>query len=130
MTRDYITSFDPATGAHIGTFMADNEDDIKTRIIRATEAQETWRTTTFTQRRRVIRSLMKWLVDNQKGCAQVACRDTGKTCKSRVCGDGMPALMCWRLFVCSSDRCRTWRNNGNLLKDGVVDSPWRTGLTS
>jgi acyl-CoA reductase-like NAD-dependent aldehyde dehydrogenase len=79
--RHYITSFDPATGSHIGTFMADNESDIGQKIARAAQAQKTWRETTFTQRKRVVRSLMKWLVDNQKDCAQVACRDTGKTCQ-------------------------------------------------
>ena len=33
----------------------------------------------FHDRRRVMRSLKKWLVDNQETCAKVACRDTGKT---------------------------------------------------
>lgn len=29
-----------------------------------------------------MRSLKAWLVENQEACARVACRDTGKTCKS------------------------------------------------
>jgi hypothetical protein len=77
--RRYITSFDPATGLHIGTFLADNEEEIRGKIERAGNAQEQWRNTNFTQRRRVIRSLLKWLVDNQELCARVACRDSGKT---------------------------------------------------
>lgn len=77
--RRYITSFDPATGLHIGTFMADNEDEIQRKIKSAASAQKKWKRTTFTQRRRVVRSLMKWLVDNQEVCARVACRDSGKT---------------------------------------------------
>src|SRR2546425_523867 len=28
LERSYITGFDPATGSHIGTFLADNADDI------------------------------------------------------------------------------------------------------
>lgn len=76
----YITSFDPATGLSLGIFVADNEQDIHGKILRAQEAQKTWRETTFTQRRRVVRSLNKWLVDNQDDCARVACRDSGKTC--------------------------------------------------
>jgi acyl-CoA reductase-like NAD-dependent aldehyde dehydrogenase len=79
--REYITSFDPATGLHIGTFVADNEEEIQRKIARAADAQKDWRKTTFSQRRRVIKSLMKWLVENQEVCARVACRDTGKTCK-------------------------------------------------
>jgi acyl-CoA reductase-like NAD-dependent aldehyde dehydrogenase len=77
--RRYITSFDPATGLHIGTFLADNEEEIRRKIEKAGVVQKQWRNTNFTQRRRVIRSLLKWLVDNQELCARVACRDSGKT---------------------------------------------------
>lgn len=77
----YITSFDPSTGVHLGTFIADDEVQIRRKIELAQKAQRTWKVTTFQQRRRVIRSLLKWLVDNQEVCARVACRDTGKTCK-------------------------------------------------
>lgn len=79
--RRYITSFDPSTGVHIGTYLADNEAEIEAKIEKAQEAQIAWKKTTFQQRRRVVRSLLKWLVDNQEVCARVACRDTGKTCK-------------------------------------------------
>ncbi|KAF8061623.1 Aldehyde/histidinol dehydrogenase [Lyophyllum atratum] len=85
--RRYITSFDPATGLHIGTFVADNEEEIHRKIDLAGEAQLSWRRTTFTQRRRVIRSLMKWLVDNQDLCARVACRDSGKTLIDAALGE-------------------------------------------
>jgi acyl-CoA reductase-like NAD-dependent aldehyde dehydrogenase len=77
--RRYITSFDPATGLHINTFVADTESEIEEKIRRSTLAQREWKKTSFTQRRRVMRSLLKWLVENQETCANVACRDTGKT---------------------------------------------------
>jgi acyl-CoA reductase-like NAD-dependent aldehyde dehydrogenase len=80
--REYITSFDPATGFHIGPVIADNEVEIRNKIDQAGAAQRTWRKTSFTERRRVIRSLLKWLVDNKELCARVACRDTGKTSES------------------------------------------------
>lgn len=79
--RRYITSYDPATSLHIGTFIADNERDINNKIERAAQAQQEWSHSTFQKRKRVIRSLMKWLVDNQDDAARVACRDTGKTCE-------------------------------------------------
>lgn len=77
--RRYITSFDPATALHLMTALADNEAEIHQKIQKAVKAQKTWKHTSYTQRRRVIRSLNKWLVDNQESCAKVACRDTGKT---------------------------------------------------
>ncbi|KAL4259714.1 aldehyde dehydrogenase family protein [Pleurotus pulmonarius] len=85
--RKYITSFDPATSFHIGTIIADDEQDIRQKIRRASEAQASWKETTFTQRRRFMRSLLKWLVDNQEACAQVACRDTGKTLIDAALGE-------------------------------------------
>ncbi|KAF9009459.1 meiotic sister-chromatid recombination aldehyde dehydrogenase [Cyathus striatus] len=85
--RRYITSFDPASGFHLGTFLADNEDEIRRKIERASEAQQKWKHTSFTQRRRVMRSLKKWLVENQDACARVACRDTGKTLVDAALGE-------------------------------------------
>ncbi len=77
--RKFITSFDPATGLHIATTLADDKEAIELKIQKSVAAQKEWKTTSFTQRRRVVRSLLKWLVDNQDLCARVACRDTGKT---------------------------------------------------
>lgn len=78
--RKFITAFDPATGYHLATVSADTPEDIAQKIEWSKEAQKSWKTTTFTQRRRVMRTLLKWLVDNQDACARMACRDTGKTC--------------------------------------------------
>lgn len=85
--RKYITSFDPATGLHIQTYLADDQEEIARKIEKADAAQLSWRETSFTQRRRVVRSLLKWLVDNQDTCAKVACRDTGKTMVDAALGE-------------------------------------------
>ncbi|KAK7449668.1 Meiotic Sister-Chromatid recombination aldehyde dehydrogenase [Stygiomarasmius scandens] len=85
--RRYITGYDPGSGYHLTTALADSEEEIAAMIAKAEQAQRTWRKTTFTQRRRVIRSLKKWLVDNQELCARVACRDTGKTLIDAALGE-------------------------------------------
>ncbi|KIY65379.1 ALDH-like protein, partial [Cylindrobasidium torrendii FP15055 ss-10] len=85
--RQYITSFDPASGLHIGTFMADDAEVIAFKIQQAADAQKTWKHTSWRERRRVIRSLLKWLVDNQDLCARIACRDTGKTMVDAALGE-------------------------------------------
>ncbi|KAF9553817.1 ALDH-like protein [Agrocybe pediades] len=83
----YITSYDPSTGLHLGTSIADDERQIEGKIKRAAKAQKVWKHTTFQQRRRVLRSLQKWLVENQLTCARVACRDTGKTLIDAALGE-------------------------------------------
>ncbi|KAF9820013.1 hypothetical protein IEO21_01675 [Rhodonia placenta] len=85
--REYITCFDPATSFHLDTILADNEEEISQKIGRASEAQKEWKNVSFRDRRRVIRSLKKWLVDNQEMCARVACRDTGKTLLDAALGE-------------------------------------------
>ncbi|EMD32652.1 hypothetical protein CERSUDRAFT_118679 [Gelatoporia subvermispora B] len=85
--RRCITAFDPSTGFHLETLLADSRDEIAEKIARADHAQKAWRQTSFTDRRRVIRSLKKWLVDNQETCAKVACRDTGKTMLDAALGE-------------------------------------------
>ena len=77
--RKYITAYDPATAYHLDTVLADSPNEITKKIADAYAAQKTWAQTSFDDRRRVMRSLKKWLVDNQETCAKVACRDTGKT---------------------------------------------------
>jgi acyl-CoA reductase-like NAD-dependent aldehyde dehydrogenase len=63
----------------LATLPADSDHEIREKISRAGRAQARWKATTFAQRRRVVRSLLRWLVDNKDMCARVACRDTGKT---------------------------------------------------
>ncbi|OCH89541.1 meiotic sister-chromatid recombination aldehyde dehydrogenase [Obba rivulosa] len=85
--RKCITAFDPSTGFHLATMLADSKEEITEKIARADRAQKAWRQTSFTDRRRVVRSLKKWLVDNQETCAKVACRDTGKTLLDAALGE-------------------------------------------
>ncbi|KIY43606.1 Aldedh-domain-containing protein [Fistulina hepatica ATCC 64428] len=114
--RPFITCFDPATGLHIATLLADNRDDILRKIGLAVEAQKTWKRTTFTQRRRVVRSLKKWLVDNQDICARVACRDTGKTLLDASLGEILTTCqkMEW-LMKYGESYLQPERRHGNLI---------------
>ena len=77
--RRYITCYDPSTSLYLGTFLADDALTIGEKIGSAGRAQLAWKQSDFADRKRVMRSLQKWLVDNKEDCARVACRDTGKT---------------------------------------------------
>lgn len=77
----YITCFDPSTSYHLDTIPADSEMDIAEKIDLARRAwsKSRWAESTFGERKRVMRSLLCWVVKNRETCARVACRDTGKT---------------------------------------------------
>ena len=77
--KQYITCYDPATAFHLDTLVADDATSIAHKIELASKAQVAWGQSSFADRRKVMRSLKKWLVDNQETCAKVAARDTGKT---------------------------------------------------
>jgi acyl-CoA reductase-like NAD-dependent aldehyde dehydrogenase len=80
----YITCFDPSTGYHLDTIPADTEVDIAEKIDTARRAwsKSRWAESSFGERKRVMRSLLRWVVKNRETCARVACRDTGKTSES------------------------------------------------
>lgn len=80
---NYITCYDPATGLHLETLPTDTPADIAAKIDLAKEARHEWVASSWNDRRRVLRSLLAWLVKEQEVCARVACRDTGKTSKLR-----------------------------------------------
>jgi hypothetical protein len=122
--RKYITCFDPSTGIHIDTVLADDKDAIEQKIMAAAEAQKEWKKTTFAERRRVLRSLNKWLVENQLVCARVACRDTGKTC------EGFQRLAESETDFSTSDRRRSWGDHYDLLEVGVDHEARRESFTA
>lgn len=45
----------------------------------ARKAQQSWATTTFAQRRQVLRTLSQYILKHQEEIARIAARDTGKT---------------------------------------------------
>lgn len=74
-----ILCYDPATGYVLGRVPADTATSISDKIARAQAAQRAWRTSSFAQRRRVLRTMMAWIQRDMEGIARIACRDTGKT---------------------------------------------------
>ncbi|KZS93340.1 meiotic sister-chromatid recombination aldehyde dehydrogenase [Sistotremastrum niveocremeum HHB9708] len=85
--RKYITCYDPSTSLFLATLPADSAFEIGEKIGLAGRAQLSWRSSTFTERKRFVRSLMRWLVDNREVCARVTCRDTGKTLVDAALGE-------------------------------------------
>lgn len=76
--KHHIVCYDPATGYHLGTFPATLPSEIDVMVQSAADAQTRWAKTTMSQRRRVLRSLLDWVVDDAESICRVAARDTGK----------------------------------------------------
>lgn len=87
-----IQCYCPATGQALGRVHAMTRDEIDGAVAAARDAQTAWRATSFSERRRVLNTIAKFLVDNQEDVARVACRDTGKTMVDASVGEIMVTL--------------------------------------
>ncbi|KAL9591705.1 MAG: hypothetical protein Q9179_007454 [Wetmoreana sp. 5 TL-2023] len=74
-----IQCYNPANGQLLGQVNPATPDGIDRAIARATEAQQEWAKTTFGQRRKVLRTMLKFILDHQEAITTVACLDSGKT---------------------------------------------------
>ncbi|KAL8918171.1 MAG: hypothetical protein Q9208_007523 [Pyrenodesmia sp. 3 TL-2023] len=82
-----IQCYNPATGQLLGRVNPATPDGIDRAVVKAAEAQQEWAKTTFTQRRKVLRSMLKFILDNQDDIATVACLDSGKTKVDAMVGE-------------------------------------------
>ncbi|KAH9864748.1 hypothetical protein IAQ61_008693 [Plenodomus lingam] len=74
-----IQCYAPATGEALGRISPSTTAGIDRAIAKAENAQQTWAQTSFVQRRRVLKTMLKFILENQEVIARVACLDSGKT---------------------------------------------------
>ncbi|KAK3673153.1 Meiotic Sister-Chromatid recombination aldehyde dehydrogenase [Recurvomyces mirabilis] len=74
-----IQCYAPATGELLGVVNPVTPDGIDRAIAKAAKAQQTWARTTFGQRRRVLKTLLTFILDYQDDIVRAACLDSGKT---------------------------------------------------
>ncbi|ODQ81745.1 hypothetical protein BABINDRAFT_33305 [Babjeviella inositovora NRRL Y-12698] len=89
---DFIQSYCPATGQHLGQFKSTTSAEIDAAIEAAGVAQKEWAHTTFAARRQVLRTLSDYILKNQASIARVACRDSGKTMVDASMGEILVTL--------------------------------------
>ena len=74
-----IQCYAPATGQSLGFVNPSTPAAIDRAIDAAEAAQKTWAETTFRERRKVLRSMLQHVLENQEEICRVACLDSGKT---------------------------------------------------
>ncbi|EMD96226.1 hypothetical protein COCC4DRAFT_184557 [Bipolaris maydis ATCC 48331] len=74
-----IQCYAPATGEALGRINPSTADGIDRAIAKAKDAQVKWAQTSFRQRRKVLRTMLQFILENQEAIARVACLDSGKT---------------------------------------------------
>ncbi|EZF32629.1 hypothetical protein H109_06197 [Trichophyton interdigitale MR816] len=87
-----ILSYCPADGRLLGDengIIPATAEDIDRAFKRASAAYLQWRETSFAQRRRVLRTLLKYILEHQNEIATACCLDSGKTKVDACFGDIM-----------------------------------------
>ncbi|GAO14525.1 hypothetical protein UVI_02032360 [Ustilaginoidea virens] len=74
-----IRCYAPATGQFLGLVNPSTPDGIDRSVAAAAAAQKAWAATTFPQRRAVLRSLLRHVMDHADDICRVARLDSGKT---------------------------------------------------
>ena len=74
-----VQCYAPATGQFLGLVNPSTPNAIDRAVEQAQAAQTKWATTSFRERRAVLRSMLQYVLDNQEEICRVACLDSGKT---------------------------------------------------
>ncbi|KAJ2078139.1 Meiotic Sister-Chromatid recombination aldehyde dehydrogenase [Coemansia sp. RSA 988] len=107
-----IQCYDPATGRSLGQVRATTVDELNDKLQRARAAQKVWATTSFEQRRQVLRTLNEFVLAHQREICQVASRDSGKTLVDATLGE---------VLTTSAKLQWTIKNGEHALSDSVRD---------
>ena len=103
-----IQCWDPATGSHLGEVIAMSEKDVYAAVSKAKVTQLGWSKTTYRQRRMVLRTIQKYIVNNIETICRVCSRDSGKPKVDALLGEVMT--------TCEKIRCIN--SNGEEVSGG------------
>lgn len=87
--KDKVNCYDPATMKYLGYLQTVNKDEVREHVKQARVAQSMWARSSYKQRRRFLRVLLKYILENQELICQVSSRDSGKTLVDAVLGEIM-----------------------------------------
>eukprot|EP00177_Eucheuma_denticulatum_P006843 GFKZ01012460.1.p1 GENE.GFKZ01012460.1~~GFKZ01012460.1.p1 ORF type:complete len:682 (-),score=78.71 GFKZ01012460.1:695-2740(-) len=103
-TPNSIPIWEPATGEIFGYAPPHIPDDVHESVERARLAQPAWARTSFEQRRSVMRTLMKYLLYEQKTVCAISAKDTGKTLLEASLGEIIPTLEKLRWLIAEGEQ--------------------------
>lgn len=96
---DTIACHDPATLDSLGEVPALDQAEIEGRLHRARQAQTRWAQTSFAERRRVLRLLLDYIIENQEELCRLCSRDSGKTLADAAMGEIFPVCEKLRYLI-------------------------------
>lgn len=85
--KSKLCCFDPSTKQFLGHVKNMSTEEVHTILDKAQVAQTEWRNTTFAQRRLVLRTIQKYVVNHVEDICRVSARESGKPKVDAVLGE-------------------------------------------
>jgi len=85
--RSVVRCWDPSTLADLGDVPVTDAAGVAAAVATARAAQRAWATSSFAARARLMRVMLKFVVENQRTIARVAVADSGKTVTDAIFGE-------------------------------------------
>ncbi|KAL7548375.1 hypothetical protein ACHAWF_011668 [Thalassiosira exigua] len=82
-----VQCYSPSTLAHLGTVPNLTAEQVSEIALRSKEAQRSWKESTFAQRRRVLRTLQRYVVSHVDEICRLCALDSGKTRVDALLGE-------------------------------------------
>lgn len=82
-----LNCYDPSTKQLLGQAKNMTSQEVHEILVKAKEAQEEWKHTTFAQRRMVLRTIQKYIVQHVRDICRVSARESGKPQVDAVMGE-------------------------------------------
>mmetsp|Transcript_22471 Transcript_22471/g.67436 ORF Transcript_22471/g.67436 Transcript_22471/m.67436 type:complete len:599 (+) Transcript_22471:233-2029(+) len=87
LDQSVVKCWDPSTLQDLGEVPTTQPADVVAAIAKCRKAQETWASSSFAQRRKLMKTMLRFVVENQATIARVAVRESGKTLTDAVFGE-------------------------------------------
>lgn len=85
--KSKVFLWDPCTLDYFGEIDAMSAKDVEGVVLRARSAQEKWKTSSFSTRKLLMRTMLRYITENKESCARVAVRESGKTFLDAMIGE-------------------------------------------
>lgn len=82
-----VQLYDPSTYQWLGEINVTSKEEVNEIVNKARIAQSEWKNSSFNKRRLLMRTLQRFITENQEICAKVAVRDSGKTLLDAIIGE-------------------------------------------
>eukprot|EP00750_Incisomonas_marina_P031124 INCI7715.1.p1 GENE.INCI7715.1~~INCI7715.1.p1 ORF type:complete len:794 (+),score=143.16 INCI7715.1:668-3049(+) len=87
-----VQCVNPCTHELLGELPAMDAEAVEAAISAAAKAQKDWQRTSFEERRHVLRTMQRWILDHQSEIVRLCCLDSGKSAVGASVGEVIPTL--------------------------------------